>query len=208
MTKIYSGEVEVALILNQMRLPRPVILDLTSKVGGERANVAPDEAPIVAGFESWRWALRFSRENDTLNKLGWVSCDKDQVRGIRHPGLGIKLVPSNTDGNTGNQYKFPRNISERGPSGCKLIHQNSDQLNLSFIKEEPHDQLWWWCFWFSEQCTAIEISRPNLEIGGVVTNYSDRIIIAKPGDIPGIRRFTVPQDFAEVPKPKVTRKRG
>jgi hypothetical protein len=66
--------------------------------------------------------------------------------------------------------------------------------------------LWYLCCYFCDAYVSIEISCPSSEANGFVTGFSDRIIVAKPFEIPGIRRDAVPQDFADVPKPKVTRK--
>jgi hypothetical protein len=207
-TNLYIDETIVVPLLTQMRLSRWVLLEMASKVGGERANVAPHEPAPVAGFETWRWATRFFREDQTLKDLGWLLCDDDQVSGIRNAELAIKLVACTTDANTGNPAKSPRNVTEKGPASCRLIGRNTGQMKLGFVKDEPKDDLWYYCLHLSEQYISVEISRPNSEFGGLITSFSDRIIIAKPGEIPGIRRVVVPEDFADVPKPQVSRKNG
>jgi hypothetical protein len=207
-TKVYIGDPVVVPLLTKMRLPRERLWEIASKTGGERANVAAHEPPNVAGFETWRWGTRFCREDETLQKLGWSICEENQVSGIRNAELGIKLVVCGTNVNTGNPTRSPRSLSERGPNSCKLIARNSGQITMDFAKGHAHDDFWYCCFHFSEQFIAIEVSRPDFQIGGIVTSFSDRIIVAKPGDIPGIRKVVVPQEFAEVPKPQVTRKNG
>ena len=102
-TKVFADETVVVPLLMKMHLPRWVLLDLASKTAGERANVAAYEPPPVAGFETWRWATRFFREDKTLRDGGWLLCDQDQVSGIRNADLGIKLVACTTDANTGRQ---------------------------------------------------------------------------------------------------------
>ena len=195
-------------LLTRMRLPKQVIWDLAVKVGGERANVAIHEPPQVVGFETWRWGTRYSREDTTLTELGWALCDKDQVAGIRHAELKIKLVVCGTDKNTGTP-KSPKNLSEKGPANCKLIERNSGQLKLKLIvaeeKEPAPDDLWYLCLHYGHDFIAIEVSRPDAEVGGIISHFSDRIIVAKPGDLPATRKIDVPEDFAEVPKPQVTR---
>src|SRR4051794_33001216 len=122
---VYAEETTVVPLLTRMRLPRYVLLELGSKIGGERANVAPHEPSPVIGFETWRWGTRFFREDDTLKKFGWAICDRNQVAGIRHHELGIKLVCCGTDSNTGNPNKSPKNLSERRSNSCKLIARNA-----------------------------------------------------------------------------------
>jgi hypothetical protein len=206
--KIYAEEPLVIPLLARMCLPRPVLIDIGIKVGGERANVADYEPPQVAGFETWRWGTRYFREDAKIKELGWEVCEGDQVSGIRHAKLGIKLVVCATDINTGNPdpFKRPRNLSDRGPASCRLIRRNTGQMRLGFIPDDPKEDLWYYCLYLSAQHIGIEISRPNDEFGGQITSFSDRIIIAKPGEIPGIRKFHVPEDFAEVPRPQATRK--
>jgi hypothetical protein len=206
---VYFNETIVIPMLTKMRLPRHVLLEMATKIGGERANVREHEPPNVVGFETWRWGTRFFREEKSLSDLGWALCDSDQVAGIRHSELGIKLVCCGTDVNTGNPERSPRNLSERGANSCKLIGRNAGQIEMQLDDDEPnepHDDLWYYCSYFCDKFISIEVSRPTSEIGGFVTAFSDRIIIAQPGEIPGIRRFSVPQEFAEVPKPQVFRK--
>jgi hypothetical protein len=205
-TKVWVDETVVVPLLVKMRLPRWVLLDLASKTAGERANVAPHEPPPVIGFETWRWGTRYCREEQELRKLGWVVCDDEQVSGIRNDAVGIKLVVCSTNGNTGNPRKAPRNISTRGPASCRLIGRNSGQIPMAFMATTPRPDLWYFCLGLSDQSIAIEVSRPDEEVGGFIKSFSDRIIVAKPGEIPGIRRITVPEDFADVPKPQVSRK--
>jgi hypothetical protein len=205
-TKVYEAEAVVVPLLVRMRLPRWVLLEQASKIGGERANVAAYEPPPVAGFETWRWGTRFFREDQTLRDGGWLLCDQDQVSGIRNAELGLKLVVCTTDVNTGNPLKAPKNVTEKGPASCRLIGRNTGQMKLGFIKDEPKDDLWYYCLYLSEQYISIEVSRPNSEFGGLITSFSDRIIIAKPGEIPGIRKVVVTEDFADVPRPQVSRK--
>jgi hypothetical protein len=202
---LFVEETVVVPMLAKMRLPRHTMLDLATKIGGERANVREHEPANVIGFETWRWGTRFFREEEGLKELGWSLCDRDQVAGIRNSDLGIKLVCCGTDPNTGTE-KSPKNLSERGSSSRKLIEMNSDQMKMEFVKDEPRDDLWYYCSYFCDKFISLEISRPISEIGGFITKFSDRIVIAKPGEIPGIRRFTVPQEFADVPKPQVFRK--
>src|SRR6478672_2680811 len=189
-----------------MKLRRPNLLDIASRTAGERANVAPCEPPPVMGFETWRWATRFLREDKAIQDDGWVSCDQDQVSGIRHPDLRIKLIACTTDANTGNPEKQPKNVTERGPASCRLIGRNTGQMRLGFMKDRPYDEIWYYCICASEKYISVEISRPDSEIAGVITHFSDRIILAQPGEIPGIRKIDVPEDFADVPKPRVLRK--
>lgn len=207
--RVYVDETEVVPLLTKMRLPRWVILELTEQIAGERANVTDDDPPVTAGFETWRWGTRYCREHTELKKLGWERCEKDQISGIKNDALKIKLVVCGTDSNTGNPNRSPRNRSEKGPTSCQLIAKNGSQLSLfpEDSKDDDYD-LWYLCGYFCDSHISFEVSRPCSEVAGIVTDWSDRIIIAKPGEIPGIRRHVVPQDFADVPKPRVTRKGG
>jgi hypothetical protein len=206
---IYAEDPVRLPLLNRMRLLRQTLIDIGIKVGGERANVAECEPPQVAGFETWRWGTRFLREDEGMKGLEWESCDRNQVAGIRNLKLGIKLVVCATNINTGNPdpNKQPKNLRDRGPASCHLIHQNTRQMTLSFmLPDDPKVELWYYCLYLSQQHIGIEVSRPTDEYGGYITDFSDRIIIAKPGDIPGIRKFQVPEEFADVPRPQVFRK--
>lgn len=207
-TREYVDEVEVVPLLTKILLPRWVILELVEQVAGERANVSDEyDPPTAIGYETWRWGTRYSREHEELKKLGWVPCEKHQISGIRNASLKMKLAVCSTDANTGVVGKRPKNINEKGPSTCRLINKNSAQISfLPDEEDEEADELWYLCLHFSKTHIAIEISRPSEETAGTITDYSDRIIIAKPGEIPGIRRYVVPQEFADVSKPTVRRK--
>ena len=208
MTKVYIDETEVVPLLTQKKLPRFTIFEILSAIAGERANVRDGiDAPSVTGFETWRWGVRFLREHEVLQKNGWLICEKDQISGIFHPELNMKLSVMTTDRNTGTS-KAPRNLTEKGPATCKLIDLNSGQHMFEFIKSAPPPaDLWFLCPYFCDLYIAAEISRPSLQIGGVVRDYSERIIVAKPYDLPGIRKHhSVPEDFAEVARPTIRRK--
>ena len=102
----------------------------------------------------------------------------------------------------------PKNLNGKGPASCRLIEKNRQP---SFLPEDENDRianydLWYFCSYFCDTYVAVEISRPSSEVEGIITDFSDRIVLAKPFDVPGIRRHDVPQEFADVPKPKVTRK--
>lgn len=206
MPRVFKEETEVVPLLTKMHLPRWVILEIAGQVAGERANVSSYDAPPVIGFETWRWGTRFSREHAELGQLGWEVCEEDQVSGIKNDALGLKLVFCNTDSNTANPKRSPKNANEKGPASCRLIGRNSGQKSLFPVEPEKANELWYLCCHFSDESICIEVSRPSNEVGGIITAFSDRIIVAKPGEIPGTRRTIVPQDFAEVPKPKVIRK--
>lgn len=207
MTKIYSDETETVPFLTQMKLPRFAILEVLSSVAGERANVRDGiDPPSATGYETWRWGTRFLREHEALAKNEWQICERDQVSGIFNAKLNIKLTMLPTDSNTGTA-KSPRNATIKGPSTCKLIDHNSGQGNFSFIKSEQPPALWCLCTYFCDFYVAAEISRPSMQVNGFVRDYSDRIIVAKPFEIPGIKkRHSVPEEYAEVARPIVKRK--
>jgi hypothetical protein len=206
-SRLHIGDPVVVPLLTKMKLRREVLLDIASKTAGERANVEPTEPPPVIGFETWRWATRFLREEKAVQDDGWTICEQDQVSGIRNAALRIKLIACTTDENTGNPNRRPKNVTEKGPAQCRLIARNWGQIDLfGPAKEEPRDEIWYYCLHASEKCISLEISRPDSVVSGMIANFSDRIILAQPGDIPGIRRIVVPEDFADVPKPQVSRK--
>jgi hypothetical protein len=208
MAIIYAEDPVVLPLLTRMRLPRQRLIDIGIKIGGERANVAEYEPPQVAGFETWRWGTRFFREDDEIINLEWEACERDQVSGIRNAKLGLKLVVCATNINTGNSdpNKQPKNLRDRGPASRRLIHRNTQQIPFAFIPPNDQDELWYYCIYLSHQHIGIEISRPTDEYAGYITDFSHRIIIAKSGDIPGIRKHDVPEEFADVPRPKAVRK--
>jgi hypothetical protein len=204
---VFSKEEEVVPLLTKMRLPRWVMIELATKIAGERANVSPVEPRTVRGWETWRWGTRYFREEKELLNLEWEICDKHQIPGIRNKALGIKLVFCNTDVNTASLSRQPKNIAERGNAARYLIKKNSGQIEMDFIQDDDDDELWLYCLHCSENDLTIEISRPDAEAGGIITHFSHRIIIASKGEIPGIRRALIPDnDFAEVKKPKLIRK--
>lgn len=209
-TAVYTDETQVVPILTQMGLPRWVILEIASQVAGERANVSPNDAPPVIGFETWRWGTRFSREHLELKRLGWTPCEENQVSGLYNEERNLKLVFCNTDSNTGKVNKRPKNTNEKGPASCRLIGSNASPKQGSLFPDTPPakkpPQLWYFCAYFCDAHIAVEISMPIEEVGGIVSDFATRIIVARPGEIPGVRRHIVPREYADVPKPKVTRK--
>jgi hypothetical protein len=195
-----------------MRLPRDVMIRIFEATLGERANVTDSDPITTPGTETWRWGTRLCRDDPRLRQLGWVSCRANQLDGIRNDDLRIKLVVCNTDSYTGIISKTPRNIAGKGAVSCKLIERNSGQECFPFIK--PDDtadyseyDFWNFCIHASDRAVAAEISRPDDIVGEFIRHFSDRVILCKPGDKPGLRRpDPVPEEFAEVEKPTLIRK--
>ena len=158
---LYVGDAVVIPLLTKMRLRRPVLLDIASRTAGERANVASYEPPPVAGFETWRWSTRFLREDKAIQDDGWILCERDQVSGIRHPKLGIKLIACTTDANTGIPARQPKNVTEKRPAQCRLIARNARQIRMAFVQDDPEDEIWYYCLHSSEKYISLEISRPE-----------------------------------------------
>jgi hypothetical protein len=205
-------EADVVASLDRMRLPRDIMLGIFEATLGERANVTESDPVTTPGTETWRWGTRFCRDDPQLRQLGWVSCRANQLDGIRNDDLRIKLVVCNTDSFTGIISKTPRNIAGKGAVSCKLIEQNSYQQNLPFIEVETAPDysgydFWNFCIHASDRAVAAEISRPDEILGDFIRHFSDRIILCKPGDRPGLRRpGPVPEEFAEIEKPTLIRK--
>ena len=212
-SRVYVGAVEVIPLLTQMNLPYAVLIDLVSKTAGERANVRWSDPQTAAGYETWRWLTRFSREEKELSKLGWVPCTHKQIDGIRHDELRMKLVACNMDANTGNPEKSPKSISDKGRATCDWINRNSHaQIRMDFGGAESQDPIDDYDFWYfgvhiCDAYSAAEISRPEMVSSGIISLFSPRIIIAEPGEIDGLnRKDDVPEEFAAVEKPSIARK--
>lgn len=214
--RIVVHEPKVVSVLNGLRLPRATMLEILSAVAGERANVRASDPKTAKGFEVWRWGTRFCRENENLASLSWVPCEHNQIDGIRNDDTRVKLVVCNMDARAGNPdpHKQPRNTNKKGVANCARIEGNSPQMSMGFPAAKPVDPLDLYDFWYfgihiSEEQISAEISRANEEVGGFIVSYSDRVILAQPGEMPGLRAFdSVPEDFADVPVPSVHRKKS
>ena len=212
--KIVADEPTVVSSLNGLRLPRGTMLAILTSVSGERANVRNSDPKTAKGFETWRWGTRFCREDEVLASLGWVACEHNKLDGIRNDDLRVKLAVCNMTANAGNPdpYRQPTNTNKKGVASCARIESNSSQLTMGFPIDTPVDPLDHYDFWYfgvhvTEKQISAEISRANLEISGFIKGFTERIILAQPGEIPGLRAFgPVAEDFAEVPAPSVGRK--
>jgi len=205
---------EVIPRLTEIGLPKDVCLDILEQAAGERARVNANDPSATGGNEMRRWLTRYLRENEELRNLGWVSCAHNQLEGIRNDGRGIKLVVLNTDARAGMPSKEPISVSDKGPAAVKAIKGNEDRRQESLFGErEPapdpiadYDFLYF-CVHASDRSLSAEVSRPSGLESGFVAHYSERIILCQPGEKPGLRRpDPVPEDFAEIDKPTITRK--
>lgn len=210
---IFVKDSEVIPQLTQMRLPKNVMLNILERTIGERRNVTENDPITTSGTETWRWGTRFCRDDNDLKELGWISCKHNQIEGIRNDELKIKLVVVNTDSYTGISSKSPRNNAGKGPSAVKLVENNSNQITFEFIdttNEHPIDKydFFYFCIHASKNYISAEISRPDKIISQTIRSFSDRIMICKPGEMDGLDSHKiVPEDFAEIEKPVITRKR-
>lgn len=194
--------------LLQLGLRKELLLDVFDRALGERANVTESDPAGTGGLEMRRWCTRFLRDHPELRALGWVACAHEQIEGIRNDELRVKLVVVNTDACTGMPEKQPRNVSEKGAASEKLIGRNARDQDL-FGDDAAEDPIsnydhWFFCVHASDKYASAEVSRPNGIVAGIVSSFSDRIIICRAGDKDGLRRAPiVPEDFAEVELPKV-----
>lgn len=211
---ILFQEFEVVPRLVQLRLPKELMLDIFDRAAGERANVNANDPAATAGNEMRRWLTRFLREDERLRELGWVSCAHNQLEGIRNDALKIKLVVMNTDAQAGNPSKSPVSVSDKGPAAERVIKRNEDRRQGRLFAEpkveaDPIDSydFLYFCVHASEKSLSAEISRPSGLVAGFVATYSERIVLCRPGEKPGLRRpDPITEDFAEVEKPTITRK--
>lgn len=211
---VYQEE-DVVPELTRMRLPKETLLDIFDRAIGERSSVNPLDPVETGGVELRRWMTRFLREDGDLNDLGWTICRHGQIEGIKNDDLRIKLAFTNTDARTGILSKQPSNVAEKGASTVKLTRRNRNaaQLSLSGVEYpvtldpmEDYD-FWYFCGHVSEDYASAEISRPDEMVGGFIRNFSKRIIVCAPGEKDGLRHpDPVPEDFAEVEQPTITRK--
>lgn len=212
--KLVVDEPKVTSFLNGLRLPRETMLEILSSIAGERANVRDSDPKTARGFETWRWGTRFCREDETLAALGWVPCEHNQIDGIRNDDLRVKLVVCNMNGHAGNPdpHKQPRNTNKKGIANCTKIEGNSSQITMGFPTSTPLDPIDLYDFWYfgihiTRKQISAEISRADLEVGGFIASFSDRVILAQPGDLPGLGAYLpVAEEFADVPQPAVGRR--
>jgi hypothetical protein len=211
---ILIEDFEVIPRLVELGLPKHILLDIFDQAAGERANVNGNDPYATAGNEMRRWLTRFLRQDKRLQALKWVACAHNQLEGIRNDELRIKLVPMNTDAQAGNPSKSPTSVSDKGPAAEKAIKGNEDRRQGRLFAEpeaepDPLDRydFLYFCAHASDKSLSAEISRPSGLVSGFVATYSERIILCQPGEKPGLRRpDPVPEDFAEVEKPTITRK--
>jgi len=198
-----------------MCLPKDSLIDIFDRALGERSNVNPLDPVETGGTEMRRWMTRFLREDDGLKKLGWELCRHGQIEGIKNDGLRLKLAFTNTDARTGVLSKQPSNIAEKGASTARLTKQNyiAAQYNLLGLDAADQDDpvakydFWYFCGHASDDYVSAEISRPDEMVGGFIRNFSERIIICQPGEKTGLRPHNpVPEDFAEIDQPSISRK--
>lgn len=212
--KILTDDIQVMPALTSMRMPRAIMRDILDRVVAERGQVNENDPRTAYGYETWRWATRYLREQQELRELEWVTCRHNQIEGIRNDVAKIKLVVMNTDSYTGMPSKVPHNVAGKGPSILRHVKSNYGQLPFAFFESnEDHPiekyDFFVFCIHAGERHVSAEISRPIELTGSTITNYSTRIMLCQPGEFDGFRlRDPVPEDFAEVELPKIERKKG
>lgn len=206
---------EVLPQLEAMRLPREVLLEVLDKAIGEWANVNDDDPVETRLDEMRRWMTRHLRSDLRLRELGWTKCKYGKIEGIKHDALGLKLAAVNTDARTGVISKKPSNVSEKGPQTKLLTDQNSSVAEpdifgyVKGVSDNPVAKYDFWCFCahVSDDSRSAEISRPTEIVGGYLRDFSTRLIILEPGDYLGRHKpEPVPEDFAEIEQPSISRR--
>ncbi|MEQ8507696.1 MAG: hypothetical protein RIB43_01725 [Rhodospirillaceae bacterium] len=200
--------------LTELSLPKEVMLEIFEQALGERANVTASDPITTPGTEMWRWTTRFLRDSSELRERGWVACRYSQIDGIRNDELKIKLVVINTDSHTGMPSKMPRNSAQKGPAAEMLVRNNFQRDQGTLFKDESqlndpvtHYDFWYFCVHTGENYVSAEISRPDLIVARTIRSFTERLILCKPGEMDGFSpRQPVPEDFAEIEQPAITRK--
>lgn len=205
---------EVIPRLIQVRLPKEVLLEILDWTVGERANVTASDPTGTAGTEMRRWCTRFLRDHPNLRELGWIPCSHSQVHGIRNDALKMKVAFMNTDARTGMVNKMPHSVAERGAVSELLIRRNFDSATEDLFGD-AHDardpildyDFWYLCCYVGDKHIAAELSRPIGLTNAIVDDYSERVILWRPGDKGGPSRVKpVPEDFAEIELPALKRR--
>lgn len=211
--RVLLEDFEIVPQLAKLRLPRERLLDVLDRAAGERANVTASDPSGTYGLEMRRWATRFLRDAEDLRRLGWVACAHNQVEGIRNDELRLKIAFMNTDAATGMPSKMPQSIADKGPVSEALIRRNynADQGKL-FDEPAIADPIasydfWYLCAHVRRRSITAEISRPVGLKNGIVCDFSLRVILWQPGEKEGFQvPDTVPEDFAEIERPSISRK--
>ena len=206
---------EVLPQLEAMKLPREVLLDIFDIALGEWSNVNDDDPVETRLDEMRRWITRYLRADPRLRALGWTKCKYGKIEGIKHDVLGLKVAAVNTDARTGVISKKPSNVSEKGPQTKVLTEQNgavAEPDMFGYVKgvcDNPVSRYDFWCFCthVSDESKSAEISRPIEIVAGYLRDFSTRVILLAPGEYPGRRKpELVPEDFAEIEQPSISRR--
>lgn len=206
---------EVLPHLEAMNLPREILLDIFDKALGEWA-VVNDDDPVETGLDEMRrWLTRYLRSDMRLRERGWVKCKHGKIEGIKNDALRLKLAVINTDARTGVISKIPSNASKKGPQTKLLTEQNcavAEPDMFGYVKgdcDDPVSKYDFWCFCVhvNDDVKTAEVSRPIGFVDGFVRNFSTRVILLEPGQHEGRRRPNpVPEDFAQIDQPSITRR--
>lgn len=206
---------EVLPLLEAMALPREIMLDIFDKALGEWANVNDDDPVETRLDEMRRWLTRYLRTDGRLRELGWAKCKHGKIEGIKNDARRLKLAVANTDARTGVISKMPSNVCKKGPQTIFLTEQNgavAEPDMFGYVKGDSDDPVskydfWSFCSHVSDDSKSAEISRPIKTVSGFVRDFSTRIILLEPGQYSGSRgRAPVPEDFAEIEQPSISRR--
>lgn len=216
MAAVKYQDFEVLPHLEAMCLPREVLLEIFDKALGEWANVNDDDPVETRLDEMRRWLTRYLRSDKRLRELGWTKCKHGKIEGIKHDVLGLKIAAINTDARTGVVSKKPSNVSKKGPQTKLLTDQNgavAEPDMFGYVKgvcENPVSKYDFWCFCahVNDASMSAELSRPTDFVEGFVRDFSTRVILLEPGQYLGRRKpEPVPEEFAEIEKPSISRRK-
>lgn len=186
------GEVESRL--SQLGLTPDILIQVVQACVAGYAGCTDNDPPGAAGYSSWRYGVRRSRE--LLLPLGWLKDNTGGYATCLNREKKVRLAIMNSDDGAGVPDRVPHNRSKKGPNSERAAFNNKQVHQFTLPEAEdwpvPEEEMlvydlseyatWHVCVFIKGDHVQAELSLLGDFDGGYACECLEKIILVAPGE--------------------------
>ena len=188
---VYSTPVQRREKLRELGVSEEVMIDALQRGLAEKLTAQNDDPKTAGGYDMYRYTTRSVRSGQRA--LGWELVDSSNIAMVRDPQTGVTVVVCAGDSQTGQPYgDAPKTKRSKGDVFLDVSEVIAVDLFGHDVIEKrriasPESKTWLLLHFHSvvgtQNVFRAELSLPLEANGGIITKWSERIILYVP--LPG-----------------------
>lgn len=185
---VYRKPDDVEVALEKLGLSLRGLREVLVRIASARFGAVKTDARMAAGMFAYLAAVRAMRE--VFAPDGWDELWCENIEGIFHPELNIRVIYQSCEGACINQSGYPLVTRDKGPAAARIVDLSQGYLfedmalEAERLAREASAPLWILLVSFEKgeegYKIAAELSRPGPIENKKFTYFSDRIFILEP----------------------------